>query len=1207
MSKSHRSFRFASRFAVVAVISIFSLTLAVAGTNGAGLSFFDSVKEFFGFSANYSEVQGTNPGQLIHADLERVQVSTTLVISQVYGGGGATSGTPTYTNDYVEIKNISSSPQSLDTLSLYYGAATGNFASAAGNAFALPNVTLNPGQYYLVQTGTVGTVGAPLPVTPDATTTNMNMSATNGKVALATSGLAINTCGSAATPCSPAQLALLVDWVAYGAAGNGTAGNGEGGTSVNNGASLTNVQGGVRKTAGCTDTDDNNLDFDVVTAPVPRNTSTTTSCGGPTPTASPTPTNTFTATNTATNTPTGGPTSTSTNTATNTATATPTQTPPTGPTFVISQVYGGGGATSGTPTYEYDYVELKNITSTVQSLNLLKLYYGAALGNFASTSANEFILPNVSVNPGQYYLVQVGPVGTVGSPLPITPDAVTPNLTMSATSGKLALVTGLLPINTCGSTATPCDATQLSYIVDWVAWGAAGNGTAGNGEGGTSVNGGVAIDNTKGGVRKVFGCLDTNDNNDNFDVVTAPVPRNLASTPFDCAGASPTPTHTPTGTPTNTATATQTGTATNTATPTPTQTPPTGPTFVLSQVYGGGGATSGTPTYTNDYVEIKNITASPQSLNLLKLYYGSALGNFGSGSSNEYILPNVTVNPGQFYLVQLGTTGTVGAPLPVTPDLTTTNLNLSQSSGKIALATGLLAPDTCGSTATPCDATQLSYIVDWVAYGAAGNGTAGNGEGGTSVNNGVAITNTDGGVRKLNGCQDTNNNNVDFDVVSAPVPRNTSTTIACGGPTPTNTATNTPTPGGSSSVGGTVTYGNPASPTTKFISNAQVTGTGSVLVSTNTAAPGGTAGQYTLTGFGAGNYTVGVAKTTGQNGISSADAARIAQHVAGTNLIATARQRIAADVTNNGALSSTDAAQIARFVSGLGPPIGITNTWRFFVPSVTEPTFPIGASPTTRSYTDPIGVQTGQDFIGILVGETTGNWAAGPLRPAAGPERSTAVNLPRLVTPADSEVIIPISVNGAANKGIIAYEFELRYDPTVIQPQAEPVELAGTVSRGLTAVANPNEPGLLRVVMYGAYPIDSNGLLLNLKFTAVGAPGTVSPLTFERIMFNEGDPGTLATDGTVELSAAAPNQAEMTGRVVNTMGQGVANARVTLTDTTTGATRSAMSNGFGAYRFGGLTVGQTYTISVDSKHSTFAPLTVSVTGQSVNTDMIAAQ
>ena len=199
-----------------------------------------------------------------------------------------------------------------------------------------------------------------------------------------------------------------------------------------------------------------------------------------------------------------------------------------------------------------------------------------------------------------------------------------------------------------------------------------------------------------------------------------------------------------------------------------------------------------------------------------------------------------------------------------------------------------------------------------------------------------------------------------------------------------------------------------------------------------------------------------------------------------------------------------------------------------------------------------------------------------------------------------------MAVQGAVNKGIISYEFNLRYDPSVIQPQADPVDLAGTVSRGLTAVANPAEPGLLRVAVYGAIPIESNGVLLNLRFTAVGAPGTVSPLTWERVMFNEGDPGTLVTDGQVELSAAAANQAEMTGRVVNSMGQSIPNALVRLTDTM-GASRTVSSDGFGVYRFGGLQVGQTFTISVDARHSRFAPLTVSVTGQSVNVDMIAGQ
>ncbi len=100
---------------------------------------------------------------------------------------------------------------------------------------------------------------------------------------------------------------------------------------------------------------------------------------------------------------------------------------------------------------------------------------------------------------------------------------------------------------------------------------------------------------------------------------------------------------------------------------------------------------------------------------------------------------------------------------------------------------------------------------------------------------------------------------------------------------------------------------------------------------------------------------------------------------------------------------------------------------------------------------------------------------------------------------------------------VISYEFNLRYDPSVIQPFAKPVEVKGTVSRGLTAVANATEPGLLRVVVYGAMPIDEDGVLLNLRFTAVEKTGSVSPLTFERIVFNEGDLGIMVTDGQVEL------------------------------------------------------------------------------------------
>ena len=410
------------------------------------------------------------------------------------------------------------------------------------------------------------------------------------------------------------------------------------------------------------------------------------------------------------------------------------------------------------------------------------------------------------------------------------------------------------------------------------------------------------------------------------------------------------------------------------------------------------------------------------------------------------------------------------------------------------------------------------------------------------------------------------------------------------------------------SVAGTITYGNPiGNPVPpRFVRNVSVASTvGSPAVGPVLT---GVPGTYSLTGFGAGAYTIRPTKTGGPNtAVSSNDAARVAQGVSGSVPFVTQNQRFVADTSGNGGVTSNDAALIARFAAGLTG-TGVTGQWRFFVTGAPSP---LPTVPQTyndsRSYASVSSALTGEDFVALLVGEVSGNYnpAVHP-RPALGPERMTSVAAPRLLTPADSEVIIPVSVTGAAGKEIISYEFDLRYDPAVIQPQENPVDVSGTVSRGLLAVANPNEPGLLRVVLYGAYPIEANGLLLNLKFNAVGAPGSVSPLTFERMMFNEGDPGTLATDGMVQLSGAGANQAEITGRLLNSTGQGIPNARVTLTDTA-GETRSIMSNSFGVYRFGGLQVGQTFTISVESRKTVFTPLTVSVTGQSVNVDMIAEQ
>lgn len=180
-----------------------------------------------------------------------------LRISQVYSGGGASSGSPTYTKDYVEIFNSGVTPVNIGDWVLEYGSAAGNWGSAATNYFTFPTGTvIQPCSYMLVALGSVGTVGGTITPTPDFTSTNMSMSATAGKVGLFNALNANVACGAEAA-------GTLVDKVAWGTA------NCAENTAVAQPTS--SAWGMVRNSAGITDTDNNVNDFTLVQNPVPRN------------------------------------------------------------------------------------------------------------------------------------------------------------------------------------------------------------------------------------------------------------------------------------------------------------------------------------------------------------------------------------------------------------------------------------------------------------------------------------------------------------------------------------------------------------------------------------------------------------------------------------------------------------------------------------------------------------------------------------------------------------------------------------------------------------------------------------------------------------------------------------------------------------------------------------------------------------------------
>src|ERR1041385_8553709 len=127
--------------------------------------------------------------------------SSSVVISQVYGGGGNSGAT--LRNDFVELFNRSNTAINVTGWSIQY-------ASASGSSWDRTLLTgvIQPGQYYLVQEaeGTGGSVSLPTPDLVGVT----NMSLSDGKVVLVSNSTALT-----GTAPSGSQ---IVDFVGYGGA-----------------------------------------------------------------------------------------------------------------------------------------------------------------------------------------------------------------------------------------------------------------------------------------------------------------------------------------------------------------------------------------------------------------------------------------------------------------------------------------------------------------------------------------------------------------------------------------------------------------------------------------------------------------------------------------------------------------------------------------------------------------------------------------------------------------------------------------------------------------------------------------------------------------------------------------------------------------------------------------------------------------------------
>lgn len=417
---------------------------------------------------------------------------------------------------------------------------------------------------------------------------------------------------------------------------------------------------------------------------------------------------------------------------------------------VVSQVYGGGGETGATLTH--DFVELFNQGEFAVDISNWTVQYASATG----TTWDATTLTDGVIQPHSYFLVQLATGGGGSTPLPVPVNA-TGTTNLDAFAGKVALVSSLTPLSGSCPTGDP--------IEDFVGYGAADCFEA---------SPALSPTNTTAALRKFRGCIDTDDNSADF-LAGTPDPRNSAS-PVNTCTFTLTLAVDPPGSGTLIASPSQITFAAGALvqlTATPSLAPPAyhfdhwsgvnggsvhplsfnmdadrtvtahfvsntaAGQLVISQFFGGGGDL--TDGLKNDFVELYNRGNGTVNVGGWSIQFAAAT----SATWNSTPLTG-SIDPGKYLLVKCFAGGSGNTDL--IPADVTGALDVGATAGKLALVSNTTVLNTeCPSFA--------AGIVDFVGYGAANCSEA---------SPAAATSATEAGFRRLEGCQETNNNEADF-------------------------------------------------------------------------------------------------------------------------------------------------------------------------------------------------------------------------------------------------------------------------------------------------------------------------------------------------------------------------------------------------------------------------------------------------------------
>ncbi len=102
-----------------------------------------------------------------------------------------------------------------------------------------------------------------------------------------------------------------------------------------------------------------------------------------------------------------------------------------------------------------------------------------------------------------------------------------------------------------------------------------------------------------------------------------------------------------------------------------------------------------------------------------------------------------------------------------------------------------------------------------------------------------------------------------------------------------------------------------------------------------------------------------------------------------------------------------------------------------------------------------------------------------------------SLTLPTITGNAGTEIFVPININNVTGLGITSYQFQINYDPAVIN--ITEISLPNTISSGGVSAKNVDVPGRFRAQWYilGNNPLVGSGTLLNIKVKYLSAGTTL--------------------------------------------------------------------------------------------------------------------